>query len=224
MSQEQSLARLPRDLGHKVAALLDPLSRASLGRAFAGLNLTFSLTRRLKGCPRVWDMIFKNSSWVDAAKRARNPHHCDKTPTLVGYDLKKLYNGSSKTAYIALIMLDIDRCNPSMEKEFFASLREHTYDEQNYEVHFRNSNIILNVRNAITGQDWISMDEPEQLTRSLSGDLVTTALYFEDEIPTHLHNIYWMDNPNHQISGPAQQGDQYLLIELRCGCICVWDR
>ena len=47
MSQEQSLARLPRDVGYKVAALLDPLSRASLGRAFAGLNLIFGFTRQI---------------------------------------------------------------------------------------------------------------------------------------------------------------------------------
>jgi hypothetical protein len=46
MSQELSLARLPRDVGHQIAVLLDPLSRASLGRAFARSKLTFSFTRQ----------------------------------------------------------------------------------------------------------------------------------------------------------------------------------
>lgn len=225
MSQEQSLARLPRDVGYKVAALLNPLSRASLGRAFAGLNLIFNFTIRQKESAKVWDMIFKNSSWVDAAKRARKNNHGELAPTLVGSDLKRLCNGSSKTAYIALVLFDPDSCNPSLEKEFFASLREYTYDEQNFEVHFQNSNIILNVRNAITGRDWITMEKPERLTRSFLGGLVTSTLYFEDERRNIFWDrVYWMDNLNRPDFGPAQRGTECLLIELHDGNITVWDR
>lgn len=62
-------------------------------------------------------------------------------PTLLGHDLKKLYYGSSTlasltSAYIVLLISDWGGDCRSVRGKLFASLREHDYNKETFEVRF----------------------------------------------------------------------------------------
>ena len=182
MSQTKGLlASLPMDIGHGIAALISPLSRASLGRAFARGASIFNFTETQKRSARVWDMIFKDESWLQAISNVKYYTH-PPNPTLVGYDLTELYYGSSTSAYIALLISDWGEDCKYLKRDFFASLREHDYDEQAFEVRFKDSNIILNVRDAVTSPEWLEMGDPRRLFRCHKQNLQTAVLYFKDDL------------------------------------------
>ncbi|KFY27451.1 hypothetical protein V491_00904 [Pseudogymnoascus sp. VKM F-3775] len=185
MSQtNRNFNSLSNDIGHRIATLLSPLSRASLGRAFAQGTSKFNFTWTQKRSARVWDLIFKDDSWFqaidslsyDSATPAPNP-------TLVGYDLAKLYHGSSTSAYIALLVSDWGGDCRFFKKIFFASLRDHDYNEKASEVHFKKTNIILHIGDVVNGQEWIQMEDPGKLFRRnrRKWKLQTAALYFKEE-------------------------------------------
>ncbi|KAH6667738.1 hypothetical protein B0J14DRAFT_567112 [Halenospora varia] len=179
------LTSLPREIGHGIAALISPLSRASLGRAFAKGSNIFNLTTTQKRSARVWDMMFKDESWFQAIDDLKYDRTSLPNPTLIGYDLTKLYDGSFTSAYIALLVSDWDNGCRSFKRKLFASLREHDYDKQTFEVRFKNG-IILNIRDAITSTEDIEMEDPRRLFRCRKQKLKTAALYYKDE---NLHKI-----------------------------------
>jgi hypothetical protein len=101
------ISSLSKDVGHQIAGLITPLSRASLGRAFAGVNLTFYFTSAQRKSARVWDMMFKDETWFQAVKKIQYNFASPPNPTPVGCDLPRLYNGYSTSAYIALVVCDM---------------------------------------------------------------------------------------------------------------------
>jgi hypothetical protein len=183
MSQTKGhLTSLSNDIGHGIAMLLSPLSQASLGRAFARGTSKFNFTQTQKRSARLWDLMFKDDSWFQAINGLKYDGETQSPrPALVGYDLTKLYYGSSTSAYIALLVSDWGGDCRYLKKEFFASLREHDYDQEAFEVRFKKSNIILNIRDAISSSDWIEIEDPRRLFRCHKQNLQTAVLYFEDE-------------------------------------------
>src|ERR1700709_2686788 len=96
MSQtKEYLTSLSNDIGHGIAMLLSPLSRASLGRAFAQGTSKFNFSQTQKRSARVWDLIFKDDRWfqaIDGLNYTMNPLLF---PSLLGHGLTKLYYSSS---------------------------------------------------------------------------------------------------------------------------------
>ena len=166
--------------------LLSPLSRASLGRAFAQGTSKFNFSQTQKRSARVWDLIFKDDRWFKAIDSLNYEFNPLPYPTLVGHGLTKLYYSSSTSAYttsayIALLVSDLGGDCQYLKKEFFASLREHDYDQEASEVRFKKSNIILNIRDAIDSPECIEMEDPRRLFRCHKQDLQTAVLYYKNE-------------------------------------------
>lgn len=179
---KRNLTSLSNDIGHSIAMLLSPLFRASLGRAFAQGTSKFNFTQTQKRSARVWDLIFKNDSWFRAVDSLNNDNSTQPpNPTLVGYDLTKLYYGSSTPAYIALLVSDWSGDCEYLKNEFFASLRDHDYNQETFEVRFKEYNITLFIQDAIQCQEWIEMEDPRKLFRYNKRNLQTAALYYKEE-------------------------------------------
>jgi hypothetical protein len=54
---------------------------------------------------RVWDNFFKDISWLQKIMALKSPYTSPSNPTLVGYDLTRVYY-DSKSIYIALFVFD----------------------------------------------------------------------------------------------------------------------
>ncbi|KAH8800874.1 hypothetical protein F5884DRAFT_685298 [Xylogone sp. PMI_703] len=126
-------------------------------------------------------MIFKDESWLQAIDNIKYDYTHPPNPTLVGDGLTKLYYGSSTSAYIILLISDWGGDCQYLKRNFFASLREHDYDKQAFEVRFKYSNIILNVHDVVSSPEWIEMEDPRRLFRCYKQDLQTAVLYYKDE-------------------------------------------
>jgi hypothetical protein len=81
--------------------------------------------------------------------------------------------------YIALLISNF-KDNSPYSRELFASLREHDYNKLTSEVHFKNSNITLQIFDAEKGAEWIHMDDPRKLFTRHYRKLYTTVLYYKD--------------------------------------------
>lgn len=124
------IGRLSKDIGDKIAALMSPLSRAALGRALVTKGFQFNFMPTHERSARVWDMIFKDDSWLDTIANLKyDGSTSPPNPTLLGNDLIKLYYGSSSLVYIALLISDFGGECVYERSKFFTSLREHDYDE-----------------------------------------------------------------------------------------------
>jgi hypothetical protein len=176
----RGLQSLPMDIGDKISSLISPLTRANLGRALALGGLKFNFEKAHKRSARVWDMIFKDESWLQAIADIKYNDMSPPKPTLIGKDLAKLYYGSSSSVYIVLLISDWGRASFSLKEKFFASLREHHYVPGMAEIKFKNSNIILNISDIVRHIEWIHIREPSSLFCFHRRNLQTTALYYEE--------------------------------------------
>jgi hypothetical protein len=172
---------LPIDIAHEISERLSPLSRANLNRAFS-----FKFTQTQKRSARVWDMIFKDESWIQAVENIKYDFAHPPQLTLVGYDLIKLFDDSSSSAYIALLVSDWHGETLDFKEKLFASLREYNFDQQKSEITFKNSNITLNINDVINTSDWILMKDPRKLFYYQKKKLQSAALYYRDD---HLYQI-----------------------------------
>lgn len=169
-----------RKIGHAIAALLSPLTRLNLKRAFTGRNKKFNFTSTQESSQKVWSMLFKDDSWfqaIDQVQHTSNPPN----PTLVGTDVAKLYSGSSTSVYAVLMLSDWGGDCRYLKDVFFASLQDHNYNKVSHEVHFRNSNIILNVQDVVAPDIDIAIKDPRRLFSCSNRKFETTALYYMDD-------------------------------------------
>lgn len=109
----------------------------------------------------VWDgVIFRNMSWtLIASSRGLNP-------AIIGRDVPTIFNGTHdleyQQAYIVLVTGDRTGDIRFYSKVFLDSLMPHTLCKAANEVVFKNSNITLNIHDALEAPGVIYM-EPERL-------------------------------------------------------------
>jgi hypothetical protein len=175
-----SITDIPKEIGLQIGTLVAPLSRIFLFRALSERGLNFDFTTASKRHSRVWNMFFKDESWFKAIETIKYIHFPSPIPTLLGR-LWSIYYGSSKSGYIVLQLSDWGGDCQDFKKLLFMSLKEHTYDAQKFEVHFKNHNIILNIYDAVAGRESIVVENPKTLFRFYRKSLQTAALFLNDE-------------------------------------------
>ncbi|KAL4971143.1 hypothetical protein BDW66DRAFT_166344 [Aspergillus desertorum] len=98
--------------------------------------------------PSLWKHIFKDTSWLELAKK-----HPNCSPLLLGHGISSFRANKPNHIYLALIAHDWSGDLMYKEQEFFNALSDgYTYDEDNFEVRFP-SGLILNIYDIIRGAD-----------------------------------------------------------------------
>ncbi len=126
---------------------------------------------------KVWEGIFQNQMWTSIA----SSHGLN--PALVGQDLYTLYDGNHDpetwSAYIVLVTGDKTGDIRFHSKTFLDSLMPHTFCETTNEVFFKNSNITLNIHDALKTPDMIFID-PQKLFSYREKRLCSSYLFWHD--------------------------------------------
>jgi hypothetical protein len=190
------LGALSREVADGIFQLLDPISRASLGRAYAGTGLRLHFSKTQLRPALIFDKIFKDTTWIQQVMSLSITGCPSPIVTLLGCDLVKLSHGSPSPAYLLLIISDWSGDSRYMKEQLFGSFRDRNFqfDEEASEVFFPSSSITLHIGDAITGEEWISIRNPRKVFRLEKEVLQTTALYFGDDTfyeigPSHIGGI-----------------------------------
>lgn len=126
-----------------VVEYLPPYSAISFSRIFR-----FELSRE-----PIWSEIFKDYTWLKNAKEV------DLGVLLLGYDLiVAFYGRPRKPTYLVLILPDWEGDFMRRTPKLLDCLQPHVFDENTNEVTFKNSDIILNIDNCISGADTIKVN------------------------------------------------------------------
>ncbi|KAB5528988.1 hypothetical protein GE09DRAFT_405331 [Coniochaeta sp. 2T2.1] len=129
----------------------------------------------------VFDLVFRDYTWIEAAHNVENPLQRRPGVALVGYDLIQACHGSKNPSYLALIVNDW--CGDvyySLRDKLFPTFREQDFDfdEESTEVTFQ-SGLVLHVGDAIQVQEWVRLRDPSRLFGLNDKGVQTAVLYFE---------------------------------------------
>jgi hypothetical protein len=91
-------------------------------------------SRQAKAHGQVWAAIFKDQKWLNMATKDFGVR-----PVLLGKDLNRRYYGHGRrgSEYLVLVAEDKTGDLRGREKEFFASLHEHTRESGSNEIYFQ---------------------------------------------------------------------------------------
>jgi len=163
------IRRMSQELWDMVANNLPAVSTKDAAQA-----LGFHLRTEQKKQYQLWDLIFRDQTWISKATVQYGVN-----PVLVGWGLHKYCNTKNiqvaKPAYLILVGGD-QSGDLRFEKEiFFKSLRSHIFRKESSEVVF-NSGLVLNVANVCSDAEVI----PVKLDKLFSYQYkrLRTAYYF----------------------------------------------
>jgi hypothetical protein len=180
----------------------------SLSAGFAARVFNFHLLPWQQKHSNVWSAIFQNENWTSlATSQGLNP-------VLVGQNLHNLYDckdiRNAKPAYIVLVTGDNSGDIRYHQQILLDSLRPHIFNKKTNEVVFKNSNITLNIDDAIRCPELISL-EPKRLFSYRYKRLRSACLYWQDD-----HYALY-DIGEEDIIGISRRAHTLKSVSLVCG-------
>jgi hypothetical protein len=94
-----------------------------------------------------------------------------------------LYQETSTTAYLSLVLSDWSGDSHYEREKFFKSLQIHHHDKQKCELRFENGSqdITINISDIVKVDELVEVEAPEQLFHHSRRRLQTSALYYDNE-------------------------------------------
>jgi acyl-coenzyme A thioesterase PaaI-like protein len=162
------LPRMPQEVWDVVIEYLPSLTGKYAAQVFG-----FKLEEWHKKHADIWDMVLREGeTWTPVATRQ------GLNPSLIGDDLHNLFNDPKQPAYICLSTGDKSANIRYDKMKLLASLREHHFNE-NGEVVFHDSNIILNIDEALYNRFFVT-STPKKLFSCQDNRLRSASLYWAD--------------------------------------------
>jgi hypothetical protein len=167
-SGARAFTRMPQELW---AIVLEDLP--SLTGKYAADAFGFALEPRHQRHSSIWDLILKpDEDWTPLAVEM------GLLPFLVGSDLYKVEEGSTEPAFLVLLTGTETGSIRQYRDKLLSSLRPHDL-ENGEEIVFKNSNIVLNVVDALYNTFFTTLD-PRRLFSYEEGELRSACLYWKD--------------------------------------------
>lgn len=153
----------------------------SLTGKHAADALGFTLEPRHQRHSSIWDLILKpDEDWTSFVE------DMGLLPFLAGHDLRKIKPGVTEPAFIVLLTGDETGNVRHHRDRLLSSLQPH-HLRNRQEVVFKNSNIVMNVVDALYSTFFTTLD-PSKLFSYEEGELRSACLYWKDE-EYALHHI-----------------------------------
>ncbi len=177
--EPKCITRIPQELWDTIACNLPAFDARNAAQA-----LGFELQPRQEKQSRLWNAIFRHSTWITEAtiKFGLNP-------VLIGRDLHNYHSIETlKARALYLVLMAGDPVDEtSLEKElFFESLRPHKFRKDTLEVEFE-SGITLNVANVYRANIYrdprFTLVKPQRLFSNTWDSLQTAYMYWQDSAP-----------------------------------------
>lgn len=150
----------------------------TLSARFAARVFNFDLVPQQQKHSNVWSAILKTENWTSLATIM------GLNPALVGQNLHNLYDcedtRNGQPAYIVLVTGDSSGDIRFYKQILLDSLRPHTFNNETNEVAFKNLNITLNIDDAISCSELISL-QPKKLFSYQYKRLRSACLYWQDD-------------------------------------------
>jgi hypothetical protein len=168
--RERSFMKMPQELWRMVIHDLPSLTGRYAAEVFG-----FELEERHQKHSSVWNKILKDDEeWTSiGTKRGLNP-------ILVGDGLHDLYEDPEQPAYLALLTGDKTGIIRHDKTKLLASLRAHHRNEKR-EIVFHESNIILNIDEAIYNPFFITLSPKRLFSHHRHNRLRSASLYWQDD-------------------------------------------
>jgi hypothetical protein len=150
---------------------------------------------------KVLSSIFRSSKWASTVERK------GLKLVLLGYGLRELYNNTGKPVYIVLTTGD-DR-GGTCEEDLLDSLQPHDFNQSTMEVSFKDSNITLNITQAVCNRT-ITTLSPRKLLSS-AREPCSASLHWADS-HYELHEIGTEDIAGLELNGSKD-------VSMICGLV-----
>ncbi|KAM4062396.1 DDE superfamily endonuclease [Hirsutella rhossiliensis] len=142
----------PYDIFIQIVSYLSPLSKDSLLKT----QNHREVPSRIKESASIWAHLFKDEAWLQEVVDITYGHiNKQPVPCLIGKDLIK--------------------------QTLLHSLKPHTFDKANSEVHLEGSGITLHIYDAIRSSESLSIQDPARLLRREGRGVSTYAIYYDNQ-------------------------------------------